>query len=165
MTPFEPDNEAQTNLPVPARAPRRNDPAYPALPWNGETTDGGEAPSAAPAVGSALSFHNLLKGFRHRWPLAVAAGLSLGLALAAGVWFLLPAQYTAYALLRVASTEPHLLPDGRGRRARTAKTSRTRRWRCSRAGRSSRRRYGGRRWASWPWSVNTRTRRPGLRTK
>jgi succinoglycan biosynthesis transport protein ExoP len=113
MTPFEPDDEAPTNLPVPARARRRNESALPVLPWNGETAEGGEAP--APSVaGSALGFHNLVRGFRHRWPLAVAAGLSVGLALAAGVWSMLPAQYTAYALLRVAFTEPQLLPDERG---------------------------------------------------
>ena len=61
-----------------------------------------------------LSFHSLLKGFRHRWPVAIVAGLGLGAALAASVWFLMTAQYTAYALLRVASSEPHLLPDERG---------------------------------------------------
>jgi capsular exopolysaccharide synthesis family protein len=115
MPPFESDNEAQANLPVPARSPRRNDPTFPAGPWGGETADAGAAPASA-SISPVLSFHSLLKGFRHRWPLAVAVGLGLGLTLAAGVWFLLTAQYTAYALLRVASTEPHLLPDAVGSR-------------------------------------------------
>jgi polysaccharide biosynthesis transport protein len=111
MPPFESDNDAQGNLPVPTRASRRNEPAFPAGPWNGETAD--VAPASA-SVSPVLSFHSLLKAFRHRWPLAVAVGLGLGLTLAAGMWFLLTAQYTAYALLRVASTEPRLLPEAGG---------------------------------------------------
>ncbi len=75
-----------------------------------------EVSQASPgAIGSPLSIGNLVKGFRHRWMLAVTAGLSL-LALFAGTtWYLRPAKYSAYALLRVSECEPQpLIPDQRG---------------------------------------------------
>jgi succinoglycan biosynthesis transport protein ExoP len=62
-----------------------------------------EGPAAAPgAMASPLSLGSLLKAFRHRWLLAAAA------------WYLRPAKYTAYALLRVSESEPQpLIPDQR----------------------------------------------------
>jgi uncharacterized protein involved in exopolysaccharide biosynthesis len=59
----------------------------------------------------ALSFGNLIRAGRQRWRAALTLGLTLGAALAAAAWFLLPDRYTSYALLRVASYEPQLLPD------------------------------------------------------
>src|SRR5262249_117428 len=47
------------------------------------------------------------------WLLASTVGLGLFGVCASVTWLCLPAKYTAYALLRVASTEPQLMPDGR----------------------------------------------------
>jgi capsular exopolysaccharide synthesis family protein len=56
---------------------------------------------------------NLLKALRNRWPLALGLGLVLMTAAGAVALYMAPERYTAFALLRVSSTEPELLPDSR----------------------------------------------------
>jgi capsular exopolysaccharide synthesis family protein len=58
-------------------------------------------------------FSSLYKALKYRWVLAVFVGLVLGSAAATATWLLLPAKYTAFALLQVASAEQSLLPDNR----------------------------------------------------
>jgi len=60
--------------------------------------------------GSFPSAAELFQAFRRRWPLALLVGLLIGGTLGVATWFLKPATYTAAALIRVASIEPHLLP-------------------------------------------------------
>ena len=113
MTPFEPEKALPLKSP-PALAGDRGagELTFPPAPRDAEA---GEEEGAArrPALSPALSFGNLLKALRRRWAPALAAGATLGFSLAAAVWFLLPPQYTAYALLRVASADPQLLPDNK----------------------------------------------------
>src|SRR4051812_40272324 len=64
-----------------------------------------------PEFTSPLTFGNLCRGLRHRWLLGLTVALVLCSASGAGAWYLVPAKYTAYCLLRVAAADPHLLPD------------------------------------------------------
>jgi len=71
---------------------------------NGHHSAGTSHFAAFPSAG------DLLRAFRQRWGWAVFIGLVVGGALGTLTWFLKPAQYTAAALIRVSSIEPHLLP-------------------------------------------------------
>lgn len=51
----------------------------------------------------------MLSAFRRRWLLASCCGLLLAALADAGVWQFFPPKYTAYALLRISSTAPHLV--------------------------------------------------------
>jgi capsular exopolysaccharide synthesis family protein len=65
-------------------------------------------------IASPLSLGSLLKAFRHRWLLATSVGLTLLALFASAAWYLRPAKYNAYALLRVSESEPQpLIPDQR----------------------------------------------------
>src|SRR5690242_4071549 len=79
----------------------------------GDIAEQAEGHPRSPEFTPAFNLANLLTAVRYRWPSALAAGLLLGSASALAVWFLLPAKYTSYALLQVASTEPQLLPENR----------------------------------------------------
>jgi capsular exopolysaccharide synthesis family protein len=72
------------------------------------TSGEGMLPSA---LAPPFSMGRLLKALRHRWLLALTVGLTLGGGAAAAVWFLRPAEYTAYAILHVAPLEPRLFPE------------------------------------------------------
>jgi hypothetical protein len=109
-----PSSEAKTNergnmVPVPAAGAEAA--LVPALPREADLV---EAAPSARGLAPALSLNNLVRAARHRWRLALAVGLLLGAGLGSAAWFLLPDRYTSYALLRVASAEPHLLPDKEG---------------------------------------------------
>jgi capsular exopolysaccharide synthesis family protein len=53
---------------------------------------------------------DLLKALRHRWPLALALGLVCGGLAAGAAWVALGApEYSAYALLQVAETQPKII--------------------------------------------------------
>src|SRR5262245_43199320 len=114
MTPSEGNNQPPANpsaLPVPRTEPAEVralvSPADLDLAW-----PVAEGPSPlGPA--SPLSFPNLWRGLANRWLLGLTAGLLLLGTFASAAWYLLPAKYTAYALLRVAAAETDLLPDGR----------------------------------------------------
>src|ERR1051326_3014277 len=56
-----------------------------------------------PADARSASVGGLFKAFCQRWLLALGVGLLLGFVCATAMWFLKPARYTAYALLRVAA--------------------------------------------------------------
>jgi succinoglycan biosynthesis transport protein ExoP len=80
--------------------------------------EGTQAPAAT--IASPLNLSSLLKAFRHRWLLALSAGLTMLALFAAAAWYLRPAKYTAYALLRVSASEPQpLIPDQRAVSAST----------------------------------------------
>ncbi|MHB1424365.1 MAG: exopolysaccharide transport family protein [Gemmataceae bacterium] len=67
---------------------------------------------AATEIASPLSMANLLKAFRHRWILAVSVALAVFALFASAAAYLVPAKYTAYALLEIAESEPEpLIPD------------------------------------------------------
>jgi len=66
-----------------------------------------------PAMASSFAIDSLIKAFRMRWLSASLAGLFLASLAATAVWFLVPAKYTVYALLRVSATAPELLSDNR----------------------------------------------------
>ncbi|MDA0918720.1 MAG: AAA family ATPase [Planctomycetota bacterium] len=51
----------------------------------------------------------LLLSWKRRWKQAVLIGVPLALLAAAAAWVAVPAYYTAFALLKVASTEPRLV--------------------------------------------------------
>ncbi len=51
----------------------------------------------------------LLLAWKRRWKQAVLIGVPLALLAAAAAWVAIPAYYTAFALLKVASTEPRLV--------------------------------------------------------
>jgi capsular exopolysaccharide synthesis family protein len=51
----------------------------------------------------------LIKTLRHHWLLASIVGFATGSLLGGAVWLFKPEKYEAYALLRVAATEQHLL--------------------------------------------------------
>jgi len=99
FTPFTDDGGfviAQTLAPVPAASREANLMPRPA--------------QQAPFPSAAELFH----AFRRRWLLALFVGFLCGGALGVATWILRPATYTASALVRVASIEPHLLPADQG---------------------------------------------------
>jgi capsular exopolysaccharide synthesis family protein len=64
--------------------------------------------------GGGLPVLPLLSAWRRRWVMATAVGLVLGAAAAPAIWYLLPVRYSVFTLLRVASSEPRVLPTERG---------------------------------------------------
>lgn len=65
--------------------------------------------SQASIASLPLSPQALLLSLRRRWQQAVTIGVPFMILAALLAWLLLPAHYTAFALLRVASTEPRLV--------------------------------------------------------
>jgi capsular exopolysaccharide synthesis family protein len=53
------------------------------------------------------------RSLQRRWVLALTVGLLLGALAATAAWFLRPAKYTTFALVKVASEQPQLLPQER----------------------------------------------------
>jgi capsular exopolysaccharide synthesis family protein len=70
------------------------------------------AGAAGVPSGTTFSFGSFVRALRRRWLLALTLGLLLGSAGAVLAWWLRPPQYTAYALLRVASAEQAIIPNG-----------------------------------------------------
>lgn len=101
------------NLPVPLSHPYDRALA----PWGPSAIEHAGPESGAhiaTGIASPLSLGSLLKAFRHRWLLALTLGLTLLGGFGGAAWYFIPAKYTAYALLRVAESEPQpLLPDQR----------------------------------------------------
>ena len=60
----------------------------------------------APALSSAPTAGDLLRALRRRWMLALALGGTLAGIAAVAVWYLMTPEYTAYAQIRVLSTQP-----------------------------------------------------------
>src|SRR5262245_43643544 len=56
----------------------------------------------------------ILGAWGRRWLLATAVGLALAAAVAPAVWYLAPVKYNVFTLLRVASSEPRVLPSDKG---------------------------------------------------
>jgi hypothetical protein len=75
----------------------------------GDATDG-LLPAPMPVF---PSLQNLFKAYKQCWVLATLIGLLLGGLLGAGMWFLKPPQYKAFAALQVATVDPQLLPSER----------------------------------------------------
>jgi len=101
-------NPLEPTSPTPVPAPR----LYGGEPRRGMALVAPPVPPPALATPDALS---LLKALRRRWLLALSLGVLLaGLAGAAG-YLLLPARYTAFFLLQVASRTPGFIdrPEGR----------------------------------------------------
>jgi capsular exopolysaccharide synthesis family protein len=94
----------------------------------------GRAPVAArpAALSSGPDLPALLKALQRRWLLALALGLLLAPAAAAGAWLLLSAKYTAFAQLHIASVPPWVVaknvdtPEGRSEFATFQKTQKER---------------------------------------
>jgi capsular exopolysaccharide synthesis family protein len=108
MTPNQGSHPALQAPHVPAVVTRVPDQTTALIPEPGWT----ESAAPAPKFSSPFSTGNLLKALRRRWLLALTVGLGLFAALAGAVFYLLPADYTAYALLRVSADEPQpLLPE------------------------------------------------------
>jgi capsular exopolysaccharide synthesis family protein len=77
-------------------------------------SDGFEAGTSRPTgVTQPAGVAGLLKALRQRWLLASIVGLICGSVAGAAMWFLKPAQYTAYALVRVASSGQRLLGESK----------------------------------------------------
>ncbi|MGE3821482.1 MAG: capsular biosynthesis protein, partial [Isosphaeraceae bacterium] len=65
---------------------------------------------ASPGLPAKFDPIDLLKAFRRRWPLAIAAGLALAMLVAPVVYALMPpAKYTANARLLVSSVAPAII--------------------------------------------------------
>lgn len=116
MVSSEPKNNGQGSmLPVPvsgAAGPGGDTALVPAGARDLDPVPAAALPTRG--LAPAISLNNLIRAARHCWRLALTLGLTLGVGLAAAAWFLLPDRYTSYALLRVASAEPQLLPDKLG---------------------------------------------------
>jgi capsular exopolysaccharide synthesis family protein len=97
--------EADKNGPaLPEPLPRAVVPGTRATPlaaWRGART--------LPAQPTGTDSLALLKALARRWPMALVLGLILGGAGAAAAWFLLGAPYTAFAQVRVASTQQSIV--------------------------------------------------------
>ncbi len=62
----------------------------------------------APALSATPGVGELLRALRRRWMAAVALGGTLAAIAAVAVWYLMTPDYTAFAQIRVASTEPRV---------------------------------------------------------
>jgi polysaccharide biosynthesis transport protein len=71
-----------------------------------ESRGGALAPTAPPGLTASPDAMSLLKALRRRWFLALCLGVLMAGATGALAWFLLPARYTAFSLLRVSSVVP-----------------------------------------------------------
>ncbi len=104
---------ADANLPASPAGPGER-PATPLGPPILEVEESDGMQPVATGIASPLSLGSLVKAFRHRWLLALAAGWTLFGLFAVAAWYWFPAKYTASALLRVAEAEPlPLIPDQR----------------------------------------------------
>ncbi|OHB75321.1 MAG: hypothetical protein A2W31_02520, partial [Planctomycetes bacterium RBG_16_64_10] len=72
---------------------------------------GGVVPAGPAILHNAFDPIWLLHSLRRHWVLATGLGLLFGLLSTAFVWWLVPAQATAVALLKVAATKPYLAFD------------------------------------------------------
>lgn len=116
MNSFRSDDDNQTTSV--ATAPTLDAPVAPDSMPPASASAPAAPPTAAPlrrpagralAKAQPLSPQALLLGLRRRWRQAVIIGVPLMMLAAALAWLFLPAHYTAFALLRVASTEPRLV--------------------------------------------------------
>ncbi len=83
-------------------------PAVPSAGWM-------PAPPRRPEILSAKANPvELLHAVRRRWTLAIGLGTVVSTLATALVWYFVPVQYEAYALLRVASTVPSVIEKTRG---------------------------------------------------
>jgi polysaccharide biosynthesis transport protein len=84
--------------------------SYPLMVESDGFESGPLRPDRGAATGGPAA---LLKALQHRWLLALVVGLACGVPAGLAMWYLKPANYTAYALLRVAASEPQLLEANR----------------------------------------------------
>src|SRR6516225_1128837 len=61
------------------------------------------------------AYGTLWQSLQRRWLMALVVGLVLGCAAAATTWVIRPANYTAFALVRIESERPELLPQNHPR--------------------------------------------------
>ena len=69
----------------------------------------GGGPALPPALSSGPDLRALLDGLARRWLLATILGGTLAAAASVGAWCFLSAKYTAFAQLKIASNQPHLV--------------------------------------------------------
>ena len=81
----------------------------PALDSSGTHLNGGPAPPAS--TGVKLDAARDLASLRRRWLVATSLGLLLGSLAGVMLWFVRPAQFTAYALLKISPGQVRVLPE------------------------------------------------------
>jgi succinoglycan biosynthesis transport protein ExoP len=83
--------------------------SWPAFDAAETFSNGLSAPPAIPVV--KLTPVAILRALRRRWLLGTTLGLLLGSLSAVGLWFVRPAQFTTYALLRISPGQTRVLPE------------------------------------------------------
>ena len=86
--------------------------SWPAFDSSGTHLNGGPAPPAVPGV--KLTPLAILRALRRRWLVATSLGLLLGSLAGVMLWFVRPAQFTAYALLKISPGQVRVLPESGG---------------------------------------------------